>query len=194
MSLIAKHSHVLIWAGIRFAFVALLIGELPAAVHAQENLPLSVPPGGWCAALTTKVPTCWTLAEPPHQTKDTLLMEFVREGDAIASWRELITMQQFRRNKNSPSPREAYDSMKARRTERCPGVTQWQVVEENEAGLTYESHTTGPCEAHPPETELARFIYAKRTWYRVAYVTRSDLAPEARQEWMGWLRGLELAR
>lgn len=173
-----------------------------AAVRAQETLTLSAPPGGWCAALTTKVPTCWKPAEPPHETKDYLLMEFIREDDVIANWRELTTVQQFRRTKNTPSPLASYEAMKTIRAERCPGATEFQLLEETspgsqsgvQGGLIYEWRTTAPCAGFPPQVELVRLIFAKRTWYRVAYNTRSELSPEARQDWLEWLRRQELKR
>jgi hypothetical protein len=39
-----------------------------------------------------------------------------------------------------------------------------------------------------------RLLFAKKTYYRVEYVTRSELTAEARATYLDWLRGLSLIR
>jgi hypothetical protein len=159
------------------------IVALPArgAIAAQENLALRPPPD-------------WELGEPPSQTKDYLIMEFVKKGEKIDHWTELITMQQFRRTKSSPAPRALYENVKALREKACPGVTEWNIIEESDGALLFEWRTTADCQSHPPQSELVRLIFAKRTYYRVGYNTRGELTAEARTTWLDWLRGLSLIR
>ena len=153
----------------------------PAPLTAQENLKFFPPPN-------------WELGQPPQQTKDTLLMEFVKKGEKLETWTELLTVQQFRRTRSSPPPREFYDALKALREKLCPGQSEWQVVEEADGTLLYEWRTTETCQGHPPQSELARLLYARNTYYRVAFTTRAQLTPETRTGWIEWLRGVSVGR
>lgn len=151
------------------------------ASGAQENLAFLPPPN-------------WEMGAPPSQTKDYLIMEFVKKGEKIDNWTELITLQQFRRTRSSPSPREFYEGAKALRDKACPGLSEWQIVEEKDGTLLYEWRTTGNCQGLPPQSELVRLIFARQTYYRAAFTTRAPLATEDRTVWMEWLRGLSLRR
>ena len=162
---------------------SLLIAVLLAVplVSAQENLRFNPPPE-------------WVLGNT-QQTRDQLLMEFVKKGEKIDNWTELLTMQQFRRARRSPSPREFYESAKQMRDKRCTGLTDWSVVaEEPEGTLLYEWKTTGVCEGQPPQSELVRLVFARNTGHRVAFTTRAPLDAETRTKWIEWLRALSMSR
>ena len=156
----------------------LIIAFTTAGLDAQENLRFA-PPAGWELANT-------------QQKGDQLLMEFVKKGEKIENWTELVTMQQFRRGRGSSSPREFYDSAKQMRDKRCPGLTDWAIVEEAEGSLLYEWKTTGVCDGQQPQSELVRLIVGRNTAYRVAFTTRAPLTPEIRTKWNEWLRGLSM--
>lgn len=129
-----------------------------------------------------------------RQTRDELLMEFVKKGEKIDNWTELLTMQQFRRARGPSSLREFYESAKQVREKRCPGLAEWTIVEEAEATLLYEWKMIGVCENQPPQSELVRLLLGRNTAYRVAYTTRSAWTPEIRTRWLEWLRGVSLIR
>ena len=162
--------------------VSLLILALaaPATIAAQEALMFNPPPD-------------WERGNV-EQVKDQLLMEFVKKGEKVDSWTELLTVQQFRRSRGSPSPRQFYDQLKATRQARCPGLSQWQIVDEGRETVLYEWNTTGVCEGQPAQWELARLIFGRNTGYRVAYTTRAQLTEETRATWTEWLRGLSMGR
>jgi hypothetical protein len=121
-------------------------------------------------------------------------MEFVQKGEKIDNWTELLTMQQLRRTRGMSSPREFYESAKQLREQRCPGLTEWTIVEETEAALLYEWRTTALCENQPPQSELVRLLFGRKTVYRVAYATRTSWTPDIRTRWLEWLRGVSLTR
>ena len=162
-------------------FAGLLLLILTAGqVNAQENLNFKPPPD-------------WDLANT-QQTRDQLLLEFVRKGEKIDNWTELLTLQQFRRGRGSPPPRGFYESLRQTREKNCPGITEWTVLEEAESVLLYEWKTTAACEKQPPQSELARLIFGRNTGYRAAYATRAPLTPEVRTKWLEWLGGLSMGR
>jgi hypothetical protein len=152
-----------------------------ADLGAQENL-------------SFRPPDDWELKPANVQQKgDQLLMEFVKKGERIDNWTELLTMQQFKRARGSASPREFYESAKQMRDKRCPGI-EWAIVEEAEGTLLYDWKTTAACEGQPPQSELVRLIFGRNTAYRVAFTTRAALTSEMRTKWIEWLRGLSLSR
>lgn len=158
----------------------ILILFAPSSVSAQENLNFR-PPEGWKSGNV-------------QETKDALLMEFVKAGETVANWTELLTVQQFRRSSGSPSPRGFYDRLRAGREALCPGVSEWRIVTEEAATVLYEWNTSGPCDNQPAQWEIARLIFARKTGYRVAFTTRTQPTAEVRSTWTNWLRGLSLGR
>ena len=164
----------------RICACLLIIALTAAALDAQDNLQF-LPPPDWEPGNT-------------QQTRDQLLMEFVKKGEKIDNWTELLTMRQFRRRRGSSSPREFYESFKQMRDKRCPGRIEWVVVEEAEGTLLYEWKTTDVCDGHPPQSELARLIFGRNTGYQVAFTTRGPLTPELRAKWNDWLRSLQMTR
>jgi hypothetical protein len=156
------------------ALVLLMTGVAPA----QENL-------------TFRPPSDWELGSPVQQTRDQLILEYVKKGEKIDSWTELLTMQQFRRK---GSPREFFDQLKGTRERACPGLTEWRMVQEERNTVLYEWNTTAVCEGQPVQWEVARLLFARNTGYRVAYTTRGQLSAETRTKWTDWLRGLSLGR
>ena len=111
------------------AYLLFVLLLTPPGVGAQENLRF-LPPPEWEPGNT-------------RQTRDELLMEFVKKGEKIDNWTELLTMQQFRRTRGPSSLREFYESAKQVREKRCPGLTEWTIVEEAEATQLYEWKMTG---------------------------------------------------
>ena len=157
--------------------LAVLVLLMSGVATAQENLSFR-PPDGWKLG-------------PVQQTRDQLLMEYVKPGEKIDSWTELLTTQQFRRK---GSPREFFDQLKGTREKGCPGVTEWRIVEEGSNTLLYEWNTTAVCEGEPVQWEVARLVFGRNTGYRVAYTTRSQLNAESRAAWTEWLRSVSLKR
>lgn len=72
-----------------------------APIAGQENLQFQPPPE-------------WERGNL-QQTKDAMLMESVKKGEKVDNWTELLTLQQFRRPRGSPTARQFYDQLKAAR-------------------------------------------------------------------------------
>jgi hypothetical protein len=153
----------------------------PPGLAGQESLRFAPPPD-WAPGNT-------------QQTRDQLLMEFVKKGETIDNWTELLTMQQLRRKRGASSPREFYESARQMQEKRCPGSNEWAVVvEEGDAALVYEGKLTTACDTNPPQSELVRLLFGRNTIYRVAYTTRAPWTPEVRAKWLAWLSEVSLNR
>ena len=140
------------------------------------------------------IPHNWEVAS--HQeTRDTLLMELVRKGDDINNWKELITFEQLPRTKKSPGAPDSWlDNVKAFREKECPGVTQWNVIQQDEYGILYEWQLTKPCASAPSASqaveqhEIARVVYGKYNIFVLHYAAKGPgLTPEAREKWLDWI-------
>ena len=147
--------------------LAVFVLLMTSAASAQENLNVHPPSSDW------KLGSPVTL----KQTRDFMITEYVKEGEKIDSWTELLTIQQFRRK---GSPREFFDQLKGARERGCPGLTEWRMVEEERNSVLYEWNTTAVCEGQPVQWEMARLLFGRNTGYRVAYTTRSQLTAETR--------------
>lgn len=158
------------------ALCVLVSAVAPTSLAGQNNLRFPIP-SGWVIGYH---------AETETQT----LIEFTRPGESVNKWSELLTLQQFGGFPPPPSY-QLYDSLKAVREARCPGVTVWGPVEIDAYSVLYEWRSTD-CDGFGPESEIARFILGQHNVYRVAFTTRAELTDETRATWTVWLRNLSL--
>jgi hypothetical protein len=125
----------------------------------------------------------WKVANSAGARNYTIL-EFVRQGDDINSWKELVTMQNFGRSRGYRSPSETIDELKALREKECPGVTQWNVIEKTENSILFEWHAK-ECLGQPEQCEVSRILYGKRNVFVLHYAAKvHELTPETRAEWI----------
>ena len=131
----------------------------------------------------------WTVG---HQASDQnqRILEFVRPGEKIDNWTELLTSQVLRKAAN-PVP---IDVMVARIhadvAKSCPNgfvqnvIAQGFPTEIEEASIIYEWKVT-KCPPHADQHEVAKIIYGKFSIFRLAYVAKTtNLAPEKREKWI----------
>jgi hypothetical protein len=117
-------------------------------------------------------------------TRNYAILEFVREGDDINSWKELVTIQSFGKSRGYRSPLETLDELKALREKECPGVTQWNVIDKAERSILFEWHVTG-CLGWPEQHEVSRILYGKRNVFVLHYAAKvHELTPDTRAEWI----------
>lgn len=117
-------------------------------------------------------------------------MEFVRKGDDINNWKELVTFQNFgrkgalSRHGAMPSPEDFLDSQKALREKECPGATEWNIIAQDENSIVYEWQAK-PCAGWPEQHEMAKIVYG---WYNIFILHYAakvhELAPDTRAKWI----------
>jgi hypothetical protein len=112
------------------------------------------------------------------------MMEFVREGDDIKSWKELVTVQNFDKSRSMRSPEQTLNDLKAAREKNCPGATEWNVIDKKEDSILYEWHAK-TCLDQPEQSEIAKIIYGKRNVFLLHYAVKvHEFSPDTRAEWI----------
>src|SRR5258705_13953129 len=111
------------------------------------------------------------------------IMEFIREGDDLNNWKELVTYQNFERHGKS-SPEEILNKLKANREKECPGATTWNVIDKSESRILYEWQAKR-CLNWPEQSELATIIVGKDNLFLLHYAAKvHELAPDVRAQWI----------
>ena len=124
-------------------------------------------------------------------TKVTRTREYVRPGETLADWRELLTVQVFDKARGGfPAPPAAEDSLRRRMVARCPGVV-WNRIAADSAGVLYEWRVAG-CAGTPDQHEVARIIEGRDARARVAYTRKGAPMPDSVRA--GWVDRLGKAR
>lgn len=123
----------------------------------------------------------YSVEKPPAYT----LAEFIREGDDIEHWRELFTIQSFdAASWGAASPEESLNVMKILRERRCPGVTQWNVIETRSDSILYEWQARA-CEGWPEQHEVAKVLFGKYNRFWIHYVAKTyQLPSDTRSAWI----------
>jgi hypothetical protein len=118
------------------------------------------------------------------------ITEFIREGDSIENWKELVTVQKFPREFMAPTPAKALELQKQIRESRCPGTSRWGVISEGPDSIVFESQCSG-CWGQPAQHEVARYLYGPRTVFRIGYTFKGYTMPAAARA--AWLRRISEA-
>jgi hypothetical protein len=140
-----------------------------------------------------RAPPGWELANL-SETRSTSILEFVPKGQPVQNWQELFSFLHGPRPRNSRAVRETFEQLRALREQRCPGVTEWEVLSEDVTSLVYLSRMTGSCDGKPPEFDVVRLLHGRRTFVRAAYSSRSEIADSTRQSWLSLLNEVALVR
>ncbi len=126
----------------------------------------------------------WKLAASSGAPGGDFIMEFVRVGDDVSHWKELVTVQDFRKSSAIKSPDITLEKLKAMHEKRCPGATEWNVIDQKEDNLLYEWHQKS-CADQPEQSELVRVLYGKQNVFFLHYAVKShEFPPDARAEWI----------
>lgn len=117
--------------------------------------------------------------------------EYVPAGDDLETWHELMTVLRTYRMLGQ-SRRDMLEGLQDIREKECPGSTTWNVVEESDERLIYESWAA-PCLGFPDQYELAVLVDGTRDRVKLSYAVKSgDVDPAIREEWLGVMRAARL--
>jgi hypothetical protein len=113
------------------------------------------------------------------------ITEFIREGDDINNWKELLTIHNYPPSWGGSSSEDLLNTLKAIRETRCPGVTKWNIIGKDEKSILYEWQAK-PCLGWPDQHEIARIISTKYNRFHVRYTVKMyQMSPEERTKWIG---------
>jgi hypothetical protein len=126
----------------------------------------------------------WQMAHYAELPNHYGIIEFIREGDDIDNWSELLTIQNFPPLWGGPTQEDALNKLKAIRENACPEVTTWNTISKDENSILYEWHAK-PCLGWPDQHEIARIIYGKSNTAILHYVQKTNqLSVEQRAKWI----------
>lgn len=131
----------------------------------------------------------WKVVSMKKPSSEDSITEWVREGDDVKNWRELVTLRSASKAWGGASPKAFLAGMRAAREKNCPGATQWNVIREDETSVLYEWRSQ-PCQGWPALHEIAKIIDGKYKRFRLAYtITVESLPPEQRAKWLKMIAG-----
>lgn len=133
------------------------------------------------------LPGDFQLANQQRDAKAGLnLAEYVRKGDTLEDWDELLTVQSFALKRwGGGSPDEVLEATRRAREQACPDITTWNVIARDAHRVVYEWHTSAPCMGQPPQREIAVIAVGKLERFRIAYTTKaSAIAARDRALWV----------
>jgi hypothetical protein len=149
-----------------------IFAEFAVAQTESERLHFEVEPG-WKVGYQAEIPQKFSITE------------FIREGDDINNWKELLTIQNYVPSWGGSSPENALNELKTAREKNCPGGTRWNVIEKNKDSVLYEWQAK-PCLGWPDQHEIARIIFGKYNRFVVRYTVKQYKMPdEQRDYWIG---------
>ena len=126
----------------------------------------------------------WKIATSSGAPGGETTVEFVREGDDVQHWKELVTIQDLRKSASIKSPDITLEKLKALREKICPGATEWTIIDKQEDSVLYEWHQKA-CADQPEQSELARVLYGKQNVFFLHYAVKAhEFPPDARAEWI----------
>jgi hypothetical protein len=126
----------------------------------------------------------WKLANSAKGPNHSSIAEYVREGDDINNWKELVTLQTWGKSSHQPPPDEMLKSLQTTRDKECPNSTLWNVIAKEATSILYEWHAK-PCLGWPEQCEIARLIIGNRLVFALRYAAkRPQLPPETRSKWI----------
>ncbi len=127
----------------------------------------------------------WKVGNSAKGPNHSSIIEYIREGDDINNWRELVTIQSVRKSRAAPSsPDEMLKVLKAIREKDCPSSTEWNVIDKNENSILFEWQAK-PCLGWPEQHEIEKIIDGKHSCFVLHYVAKVyQLPPDTRTQWI----------
>jgi hypothetical protein len=151
------------------ALVCLISSMVAAAIEKQsEGLEISMGPE-WKEVFTA-------------HTRKLSHLEFIRVGDDIGNWKELVNI--FHVGSKGPSNlsyEKNLENILALREKLCPGATtQYAVIEKSENSILYEWQAK-PCLSSPEQHEIGRMMSGTHERFFLHYAAKgTEVAPAAR--------------
>jgi hypothetical protein len=120
------------------------------------------------------------------------LVEFIRPGQTVETWTELVTVNTFNKADGLASIDDQMAGYRKALVERCPGSTV-DVTRPLPDGILYEAHITGG-DKGPDEEVVARVVDGTSNRFVVHYSVRAPvmMTPERRTEWIEKLMAVQL--
>lgn len=156
--------------------------------------------GGACAYSVFAEPEPFDFEAPPGTTwqlaysgtlPNASIIEYVPEGEDVESWSELVTVLRTYRMIGE-SRRDSFQDLQETREDECPGSTRWNLVEESDDRLIFESWAA-PCLGFQEHYELAAFVDGTRDRIKLSYAVKApEVDRDVREAWLATMRSARL--
>ena len=161
-------------------------------IRCASSLRSSSPPESLIMPFTFEGGTqAWSVG---HETGNAVLrvVEFVRPGETIDNWTELVTVQTFNKAVDIGSVENQVAEFRRNLTARCSEATL-EPIPEHAADLLYESRVTN-CKVGDDEYNLTRIVEGRANRFIVQYAVRrtKTMTPERRAEWIPKLSAVQI--
>lgn len=130
------------------------------------------------------------------QNIDVGIIVYIPFGQDLDNWQEMISIQRI--DAEGQSSKKLYDMLVKTREKRCPGKTQFEIIEESRNIILYKA-ISDKCGDFESQAELSiilappKFLTMQYTLWKVEYVVRTtDWEPLLNDEKIEWLRKIAL--
>lgn len=126
----------------------------------------------------------WHLDSSFEQTDVYTIQEFIRKGDDINNWKELLTIHNFVLKPSMRSPATMFNQLQNLREQECPNSTRWTILKQENKSILFEWQSK-PCLGWPSQHEIARIIDGKYNRFLLRYTAKVyQLEASVRATWI----------
>src|SRR4051794_39448769 len=115
------------WLAISIVMLSLL-GGCAAAPREYDDLSVRFDDDDWKAGYA-------------DEDRNYRVTEFIRKQAHMDDWSEKVRIERFPRRPSAGPLSDIFAMTKAERERECPAATDWRLVEQSAASLTYEAHS-----------------------------------------------------
>lgn len=130
------------------------------------------------------------------QNIDVGILAYIPAGQDLDNWQEMISIQRI--DAEGQSSKKLYNMLVKTREKRCPGKTQFEIIEENGKSILYKA-ISDKCGDFESQAELSiilappKLLMMQYTLWKVEYVVRAaDWEPLLSNEKLEWLKNIVL--
>jgi len=130
------------------------------------------------------------------ENMDVGIIVYIPFGQDLDNWQEMISIQRI--DAEGQSSKKLYNLLVKTREKRCPGKTQFDIIEENRNSILYKA-ISDKCGEFESQAELSlilsppKFLLMQYTLWKVEYVVRTaDWEPLLNSEKIEWLKNIAL--
>jgi hypothetical protein len=163
------------------AFVAaagsVVVAQQPNAGGSPERINWSLPAtqskGGWKFGSEYEIPHRYSIEELIHK------------DDTIDNWRELVTIESFRRPPDATAE-DVFNKVRLARENRCPpGIMHWTAIDKSAVSVVFEVIRDQPCRDFAPDRELGRILVGTLDVFYLRFDAKGTAwRPGQREDWL----------
>lgn len=136
------------------------------------------------------LPVGWIVGHHAYDRQKGEILEFVRPGESVEDWSELITVQRMPTGCGHATPQATLEHVQSLREDTCPGATKWRLIESSDTSVTFEWQASA-CGGWTDQHEVSKIIYRPDTRVFLHYVVKQYSMPEQKRS--DWLERLNFA-